>query len=166
MIPKTFHKILAILWLLPLLHVAGSGCTLLREAIGIELRRPQLSLTDVSIVKANLTSIELALALRVDNPNDFALDFAKLDYTVRVDGIELAKGMRAQKISLPAESHVTLKFPLIVQTTQALSILSKVFTSAQPSFAEVTATADFLTPLGGLAVQFHDKKPLQKLTGF
>lgn len=160
--PKVLSKAL----LMPIVVLAVTGCAYLREAIGFELRRPQLALTDVSVEGASLSALDLALVIRVDNPNDFTLEFAKLDYDVKVDGAELARGTYNQKITLPAEAHILVKLPLRIQTNQALAIVTKVFRSNQDSIAEVSSTADFITPIGSLAVKFHDRKPLRKLTGF
>jgi LEA14-like dessication related protein len=162
---RAFATPLGIACLIPLIVFALTRCAFLREAIGFELRRPQLALSDVSVEGASLSALDLALVIRVDNPNDFALEFAKLDYDVKVDGIELAKGRYDQKISLPAEGHILVKLPLRVQTNHAFAIVTKVVGSSQESFAEVQATADFVTPIGSLAVKFNDRKPLRKFTG-
>jgi LEA14-like dessication related protein len=166
MTPKRCLRSLFLIGGIALLAPTLSDCALLREAIGIELRRPKLSLADVTIEKASLTALELGMSIRVDNPNDFSLDFDKLDYKVSIDGSELAKGTHSGKVTLPAESHVLVKLPLIMHTSQAFALLSKVFTTSEETFAEVVATANFLTPIGALGVQFQDKKPLRKLTGF
>lgn len=163
---RAFLKVLRTAFLLPFILFAVGRCAFLREAIGFELRRPQLALSDVSVVGASLSALDLALLIRVDNPNDFSLEFAKLDYDVKVDGVELARGTYHQKIALPPESHVTVKLPLRIQTNQALAIVTKVLRSSQDLFAEVSSTADFVTPIGSLAVKFQDRKPLRKLTGF
>lgn len=144
----------------------AQGCAFLRAAIGFELRRPELSLADVAVEKASINALDLSLTIRVDNPNDVGLEFAKLDYKVKVDGIELAAGIYDKKLSLPPESHVLVKLPLKVQTTQVFTMVSEMFSSSRDFFAEVIATADFVTPVGALAVNFTDKKPLKKLTGF
>lgn len=152
-------------WLGLLLLLGSIGCTYIREAIGLDLRRPQMALADISLDRITMESIGLTLAMRIDNPNDFALEFARLEYQIQVDQRDLAQGTYAKTIALPAEGRTLVKLPLTVKTSQAMALVGQLLQKDHDVMALVRAKVDFITPLGGIAVHFEDQKNLRRMTG-
>jgi len=141
------------------------GCTYLREAIGLGPQRPTVTLAEIDVDRVSLVALDLTVVLRVNNPNNFALDFAKLRYDVKAAGLDVAAGTYDDKISIPASGNSFIKLPLKVDTVNALKLVHELLTKGDDVLAVMNATADFATPLGAMQVSFEDKKPLRKLTG-
>jgi LEA14-like dessication related protein len=142
------------------------GCAFLREAIGLGPQNPKVQLADVEVVNANLASLELMVTIRVDNPNDFDLNFSKLRYNMVAGGLAVASGTLDDQVSVPASGHSLIKLPLAIDAGNALKLAHDLLTKTTETFAVLTATADFDTPFGAMAVSFEDKRPLKKLAGF
>jgi len=141
------------------------GCAYLREAIGLGPQKPTVTLAEIDVDRISLAALDLTVVLRVDNRNDFALDFAKLRYTVTAAGLDVASGTYDDKISIPASGNSLIKLPLKVDTINALQLVHELLTKGDDVLAVMNATADFATPFGAMQVSFEDKKPLRKLTG-
>lgn len=162
MIPKALLR-----WTLTLTFVAqAAGCTFLRESIGIGPQKPKVQLSSIDVKKASLLALELLVTLRVDNPNDFELNFSKLKYKMDAGELAIASGVFDERISIPATSHALIKLPLTVDANNALKLAQNLLTKNEEIFATMNATADFETPFGAMEVQFQDKHALKKLAGF
>ncbi len=149
-----------------LLFAPLGGCSFFRETIGLGAQKPKVQLSQVEVTKASFTSLDLMVTLRVDNPNDFALNFSKLKYKMVAGDLALAAGTFAERVSVPAVGHALIKLPLTVDSNNAIKLAQQLLTKADEVFAVMTATADFETPLGQIEVNFEDKHELKKLAGF
>ena len=108
----------------------------------------------------------IEVTLRVDNPNDFELNFSKLKYHMVAGDLQIATGVFDERISIPATSHAMIKLPLTVDSSNALKLAQDLLTKSEEVFAIMNATADFETPFGAMEVNFEDKHALKKLAGF
>lgn len=149
-----------------LLALALGGCAYLREAIGLGPQKPKVALADIAVTKASLAALDLAVTLRIDNPNDFALNFSRLRYKMVAAGLDVANGTYGERITVPAEGHTLIKLPLSVDTNAALKLVHELLSKSEETYAILTATADFETPFGAMEVNFEDKRALKKLAGF
>jgi LEA14-like dessication related protein len=152
--------------LLCALLATASACEHLREAIGLGPRRPKVQLVDLQVARASKQALDLAVSLRVTNPNDFALRLDKLRYTAQAAGLKVAAGEAGERVEVPAAGEAVVKLPLAVDPNAALSLLHQLLTRPDEIYLELEATADFLTPVGAMEVGFTDKRPLRKLAGF
>ncbi len=143
-----------------------AGCAFLRESIGLGAQKPKVQLSAIDVQKASLLSMELLVTLRVDNPNDFELNFSRLRYKMVAGDLQIASGTFDERISIPATSHALIKLPLSVDSTNALKLAQDLLTKTEEVFAIMNATADFETPFGAMEVNFEDKHALKKLAGF
>lgn len=143
----------------------SSGCTFLREAIGIGAQKPRVQLAGIQVSKVSLDAMELSVSLRVDNPNDFELRFAKLDYSLAAGGLSLAAGSFAKQIIIPATGTAYVKLPLVVDAKNAIQLADHMLKDSQETEALIKATADFDSPLGVLAVSIEEKRPMSKIFG-
>ncbi len=157
-----------VLWTTLLVLAASllGGCTYLRETVGLGPQRPKVHLADVAVTRVRLTNVDLLVTVRVDNPNGFALKFSRLRYQLTAAEADLARGVYDEPLSIPAEGQSLIKLPLTVDAKAALKLAQDLLTSSGEVFAVMKATADFGTPFGDMEVNFEDKHPLRKLTGF
>ena len=142
------------------------GCTYLQELVGLGVQQPKVHLVDLTVTKANMTSIEFLVSLRVDNPNSFDISFAKLRYKLTASDSQIAGGTMLQHVSVPSGGQAVVKLPLSVDGNSVLKVLHDLLTKSTETYAVLTATADFDTPFGAMEAHFEDKRPLRQIAGF
>jgi LEA14-like dessication related protein len=67
---------------------------------------PELTITSITILQADLVNTRLKLGLKIDNPNTVPLTFSTFRYELYGDGIFWANGMEKNLAVIPAESSV------------------------------------------------------------
>lgn len=147
------------------LTAASVSCAFLREAIGLGPQKPKVQLAEIEVIKAGLSELELAVTLRVDNPNSFDLSFSKLRYKMTALATEVASGTYDDKIVIPQGGHSLIKLPLKIDAVAALRLAHEFLTNKEETYAVIAAVADFDTPFGAMEVSFEDKRPLRQLAG-
>ena len=123
-------------------------------------------MTDISIVKVSVLSLDMVVGIRVDNPNDFDLDFSKLHYQLVAAGLAVASGFYDPHVVIKARTNGTVRLPLSIDAAAALLLVRQLVSGKEDVTAVMTAVADFETAFGAMTVDFEDKRPLRKLTGF
>jgi hypothetical protein len=79
------------------------ACALLSAcALRPQLEPPQLSVSEVDILGSDLWQQRLRVRMHVQNPNDRALAVKDLEYTLEVEGQQLASGTSAESFTVPA----------------------------------------------------------------
>ena len=84
--------------LLMLLALTLAGCS----ALVPRLETPELSVTSVEVIKADLLQQQLRVRMKVRNPNDRALPVRGITYTVEVQGEKFAEGDSERDFVVPA----------------------------------------------------------------
>lgn len=90
--------------------VVVSGCTALDREL--ERRTPQASVESARISGFDFDAARILVDLRVDNPNEIAVDIAGLDYSLRLDGEHALSGDSAERASIPARGSGNLAVPI------------------------------------------------------
>ena len=72
----------------------------------------------VNINSPNMSEIEVALTLKIDNPNNYAITVKKIDLNVVAGGIDLGKVLVEQKVKIPAKSVSNQTFNFKVNLAQ------------------------------------------------
>lgn len=148
------------------LLTAPASCTLLRETIGLGPVRPQVALVEIEITKLSLSSLDLMVTLKVDNPNEFSLTFRNLHYRLDVDTMALAEGRYAEMVQIAARGKQLVRLPIRINAANTANLVRQFLKSETSPIALLTATANFVTPFGDVQVNIEEKKPLAKLAGF
>ena len=148
--------LLMLLVLLPLL----AQCTFLKQIVGIRPRKPEVQLQKIQLVKASPEALDLDVKMRITNPNDFNLRFSDLEYELFVEEKKLAEGIYKEEFTLNSNSTVTLEIPVRVHTLQVLSTLARFFREKQLQ-AKWVAKANFVSPLGKIAVNFDGEETIR-----
>jgi LEA14-like dessication related protein len=71
-------------------------------ALAPHLQTPQLALVRVQLQGSDLWTQHLLLRIRVDNPNDRELSVRSIEFTLEVEGQQLASGESAASFVVPA----------------------------------------------------------------
>lgn len=146
--------------------LSATACAAFRTLIGLGPLRPKVQVTDIQIEKANLMALDLIVSVRVDNPNDFALDLSNLHYQLQAAGLSVASGNYAPRIVIAEKASQTIRLPLSIDPAAALKLAQQLIGGTDDVTAVTTAVADFVTPFGPMTVDFDDARPLRKLAGF
>ncbi|HSH41588.1 MAG TPA: LEA type 2 family protein [Arenicellales bacterium] len=103
------------------LALALAGCTAL-------MRRPdppRVSLTNIRLLELGLFEQRFELGLRVQNPNEFGLDLAGMDYRLEVNGESFATGVAADRVSVPASGETVIYVPVSANLLENLGHLQR-----------------------------------------
>ena len=101
------------LWIALLL----SGCASLRH---LKIEPPAVSLVNIVPLSATFFEQRLRVDLRVQNPNDFNLNLAGLDFRLKVNGSDLATGLANDLVVIP---HLGESIVSVTVTTTAVAWL-------------------------------------------
>ena len=84
---------------------------------------PEVYLSDIAPVEIGLFEQRLRVELRILNPNDFAREVTGLDFQLDVNGIQLARGLSNEEITVPrlGESIVS-----VMTSTTVLDIVRQI----------------------------------------
>jgi LEA14-like dessication related protein len=100
-----------------------TGCALLCAcALHPHLEPPRLSVSEVDVQASDLWRQRLRVRVHVENPNDRTLAVQDLEYTLEVEGQELASGTNAASFTVPARGATD--FDMNVSTNLAATLLT------------------------------------------
>jgi LEA14-like dessication related protein len=75
-----------------------SACTTLSDPI----EAPQVSIADLRLNEVTLFEQQYSLRLRVKNPNPFDVPVTGMAFTLKLNGIDFARGVSRESVRLPA----------------------------------------------------------------
>jgi LEA14-like dessication related protein len=100
-----------------------TACALLCAcALRPHLEPPRLSVSEVDVQASDLWRQRLRVKVHVENPNDRTLAVKDLEYTLEVEGQELASGTNASSFTVPARGETD--FDMNVTTNLAATLLT------------------------------------------
>jgi LEA14-like dessication related protein len=76
------------------------------------LKTPKISLQDFTIARVNLSSANINLQLRFDNPNSFGIDVNALNYDLMINGNQWADGTALKGTNIKQNSVTILNIPI------------------------------------------------------
>jgi LEA14-like dessication related protein len=101
---------------------------------------PKVDLESVRVVSLQPADLRLAVALRVDNPNGFALDVAALDAEIGVNGVRLAGAKLPEPVSIAAAATTAVQLELRSRVRDLAQVLERADGSGRMPY-EITGTA-------------------------
>jgi len=101
-----------------------AGCASLRP---LQIVPPEISVVNIVPMSATLFEQRLRVDLRLQNPNDFNLNLAGLDFQLAVNGSELARGLSNEAVVVP---HLGESIISVAITTTALAWMRQLRTFA------------------------------------
>jgi len=96
-----------------------AGCALVRPHV----EAPRVTLASVQILRLGILEQRFQLGLRVQNPNDFPVRLAGLDYRVALNGERFASGVSDTAARIPASGETVIQVPVtanLMDTAQQL----------------------------------------------
>ncbi|MET0009967.1 MAG: LEA type 2 family protein [Candidatus Thiodiazotropha sp. 6PLUC4] len=80
---------------------------------------PDVKVSDVDVERLTLQKAELMVELEVANPNRFAVILDKLDYQLKLNGIDVGGGVLSQSMKIDQRGKGRIKIPLSLDLMQA-----------------------------------------------
>jgi len=97
-----------IIFLLPVLLF--TFCKSQPQEVSIEVLEPEFEITSIIILQADLVNTQFEAALKIENPNDFALELSSLVYELYGNGAFWASGKGDNILHVPALSSCETEF--------------------------------------------------------
>ena len=76
----------------------------------IEVIEPEFEITSIVILQAELINTQFEAVLKIDNPNNFAVELSTLKYELFGNGLLWAEGIENDVFRVPAKSTLETKF--------------------------------------------------------
>ncbi|MDZ7659299.1 LEA type 2 family protein [Fodinibius sp.] len=76
------------------------------------LKTPRISLEDFNVTGISLSSADINLQLRFDNPNSFVIDVHSLNYDLMINGDQWANGTALEGATIKQKGVTTLNIPI------------------------------------------------------
>jgi len=126
------------------------------------LHDPVVTLEDVRVRKLSLSSLDLEVTIRVENPNPLGITLRQLPFTVRCSSghqdTEIAAG-NTGRIKIPARGSTVLRIPVTSRNAALLGALATFVTRGGIQVTiQGTATIDAL--LFGWSIPFSKTLPV------
>ena len=150
----TFGAVLAGLCVvLAFITLTLSGCSTVANALNIV--NPTYTIRDVRphvalALPLNASSIDFDFTVGIDNPNSVALNLARLDFGVLVNGDRVVDSVSSDRISIPARGTNDVHLRTRVGYQQIPNLFNQIVSVVQGNRAnyQVQGTAWFDTPAG------------------
>jgi LEA14-like dessication related protein len=141
------RKVSGRLVLAALLVFSLPGCAYVKAALCNQFQRPDVAFQRIEAQNWSLDGVNLNLVFRVKNPNDLALEVAKVDYQLEVEGHRILRGSPNNGVSLPANGTRDLVFPARVRFLDVLPAVTAIFTRDALRW-RASGTLGIQTPIG------------------
>lgn len=112
-------RLLAVLMLVSLL----GGCAMVKKYS--DMKPPRVTLSNLSVLDMTLFEQRFQVALRLQNPNDFALPITGLDYELQLAGQEFAHGVTTERITIPANGEVVVQLPVVTNLMDSVNLVRR-----------------------------------------
>jgi LEA14-like dessication related protein len=111
------------------------------------LKIPTLDVGGLKIKKLNFTGADLALELKIKNPNGFDLGLDRLDYQLGIGGQTWAEGTAEEEMEIKSKGTQTIRIPLSVDFTKMGLGLFKTLSGKKPLNYQLKGGLDLSTSL-------------------
>jgi LEA14-like dessication related protein len=101
---------------------------------------PKVELAGVRVVSLAPADLRLAVTLRIDNPNAFALEVAAIDAEIGVNGVKLAGATLPEPVSIAASATTPVQLELRSRARDLAQALQRADGSGRMPY-EITGTA-------------------------
>lgn len=87
------------------------------------VEQPTIQVHKVEMGNFNLSGGSATFVLDIQNPNSFAIPLSGLDYGLRLNGIQVAQGIKEQRVTIGARQSQKLEIPLQFSFSNMVNML-------------------------------------------
>lgn len=145
--------------------ILGAGCATVREMA--HAQKPLVSVAQARIAGLSFETIDLAIDLKVTNPNTFSLPLAALDYALSLSGRSVLSGSQPQSISIPANGQRIVTLPLSLRFRDLFASIGSLSSRDEAPYG-VSCGLSFDVPLLGrtrIPIHHEGSLPLVRMPG-
>lgn len=142
----TFRVAAALVGAIAVGGVLGA-CASLLGAVGFE--EPRVSVASTRVTGVSLDAADLEVRFRIDNPNDFGLNLAGLDYELDVADRTLFTGDRRERLRLEPLGEGFVELPLTVRYSDLYRVAQDVWRGREDVAYTLRAGLRFEAPVVG-----------------
>ncbi len=131
--------------------ILGTSCTWVAQRKA--LADCDFSLNGVALKNMDFTGFTVELRLNAKNPNTVDAVLDRLDYTLFMEGMEVARGTVSEKQTIPAKGHGIIRTSLTVKYSTVPKLREVVLPALnkRKSRVKVLGTVHFDTPIGTIS---------------
>jgi len=111
------------------------------------VRLPRLSVRSLDVRRVTAGGAELALALEIDNPNDFPFTLRELDYALELAGSRVLSTRDAREVSVARGGTERWELPVSVDFGQTGRAVAQALSSGGRIDYRLTGSADLTAPV-------------------
>lgn len=90
-----------------------------------DFKHPEVTLSQIELIKAKLFEQKFVLRFRIENPNNYPLPVRGLVYTVYLDEIKLASGESNRWAEIPPQDYEYYEIPIRTSLWQHMKFVSR-----------------------------------------
>ncbi|MGK0270484.1 MAG: LEA14-like dessication related protein [Cocleimonas sp.] len=96
---------------------------------------PTVQVHKVEMGNFNLSGGNATFILNITNPNSFPIPLTGFDYGLRLNGIEVANGIKEQRVTIGAKQSTKLEVPLSLSFSNMLNMLPNLLRTRQVDYS-------------------------------
>ena len=148
------------LWALMLILSACSltgGCASMQSILkGVGFQDPTITCRQVDVSNVSLDGVTLDFLFDVTNPNPAGFTIAELEYVLKVNEVEAARGHETKRIRIEPNASTEVRLPYTVKYQNLVSTALS-FVKPEGLSYQLNIRFGFKTPLGILPVEIEKK---------
>lgn len=107
---------------------------LLTSCAMISPQKPEVNLTGLQIREATLSHLNMVADLSVFNPNDIALTVQEVDYTLQLEGVNVAEGRSLAPVEIGAKESGQVQLRIATAYWDLLSLVNRLQDTDEMAF--------------------------------
>jgi LEA14-like dessication related protein len=133
--------------------IALSGCAELLNLLKMSsIKKPTAQITDTKVSGLSFSEIDLMFDVKIDNPNNVAVDLAGLDYNLKINNNALVNGDQKEPLSINAMGSSDLKIPVSINYNDLYQAIKSLKEQDDSEFAFTGGLSFNLPVLGNVRV--------------
>lgn len=126
------------------------------------IQPPSVSISQLRLVDARLLEQRYRLQLRIQNPNAYSLPISGLQYRLYLNGLEFARGVSSDSVTIPAYEERTLDVDMISTIGTVLDQLRQwSYTEGDELRYRLAGEVKLSTRLAPVGFEYHGVIPLK-----
>ena len=119
LLKRTKLSVLTFSFILIFLNLAGCSSAGVKGLV----EPPNVQVHKVEMGRFNLSGGTATFVLDIQNPNRFPIPLAGFDYGLSLNGVQVARGDKEQRVTIPAGGSQKVTVPLTLSFTNMLNML-------------------------------------------
>lgn len=96
---------------------------------------PTVQVHKVEMGNFNLSGGSATFILNISNPNSFPIPLTGFDYGLRLNGVEVANGIKEQRVTIGAKQSQKIEVPLSLSFTNMINMLPNLLRSRKVDYS-------------------------------